>query len=157
MAKLKYLDLSKNPLNDLIPDVFKDIQTLRVLKCRGCRLKNINPQLYNLLRNLIELDFGENQFKYFDKMEFRDLKHLRILKIDGNQLPVIVNYLFTSQRSLEFLGKSIHLGLTFRCYSWASHFIRITDCLHSVAKLEKSVKPIIHLSVASGALGCDDE
>lgn len=87
LSKLKTLDLSRNPLEDLQPDVFKDVivsafrkgllslnwlkhfsiptpnasKDLKVLKCRGCRLQNINPQLYNLLNQLTDLDFGNNQ------------------------------------------------------------------------------------------------
>jgi len=117
LTKLKNLDLSRNPLEELIPDVFKDIivsnwksvlelfsskqkknfqftfifkskfihfpfgtrnynnnnnnnddddgkKDLKVLKCRGCRLQNINPQLYNLLNQLTELDLGNNQVIY---------------------------------------------------------------------------------------------
>jgi Leucine-rich repeat (LRR) protein len=88
LTKLKCLDLSRNPLEDLQPDIFKDVivsgdnrsfpffppiltsaieisfpKDLKVLKCRGCRLQNINPQLYNLLNQLTELDLGNNQVK----------------------------------------------------------------------------------------------
>lgn len=28
---------------------------------RGCRLSNINPQIYNILSHLTELDLGQNQ------------------------------------------------------------------------------------------------
>lgn len=82
LTKLKSLDLSHNPLEDLQPDAFKDVtvinlinlfdvsaliktfsrsKNLKVLKCRGCRLQNINPQLYNLLNQLLVLDIGNNQ------------------------------------------------------------------------------------------------
>lgn len=39
-----------------------------MLKCRGCRLQNINPQLYNLLNQLTDLDLGNNQVIYFDSV-----------------------------------------------------------------------------------------
>lgn len=81
---LKLLDLSGNTLQDLPPDVFKDVQVsnqlnkllhifkiiynimyffqeLKSLICRRCQLRNINPQLYNLLKHLVELDLGDNQ------------------------------------------------------------------------------------------------
>ena len=77
---------------------------MKVLKCRRCQINKINPQLYNLLKNLVELDIGENQFQYFEKTEFNDLLNLKKLHLDGNELPVIVNSLFVSQKSLEYLG-----------------------------------------------------
>jgi Leucine-rich repeat (LRR) protein len=86
LTKLKYLDLSGNPLEDLTPDIFRDIsvrkcaltsylaglkrklsfchQDIRVLKCRRCGVKKINPQLYHLLQQLTELDLGANQVIY---------------------------------------------------------------------------------------------
>lgn len=78
-----------------------------MLKCRRCQLNKINPQLYNLLKNLMELDLGENQFQYFEISEFNDLKRLKKLYLDRNELPVIVNKLFLAQRSLELLGEKI--------------------------------------------------
>lgn len=45
------------------------------------------------------------QFKYLDKDEFKDLKYLRRLHLDGNQLSVIVDYLFQRQKNLLFLGE----------------------------------------------------
>lgn len=42
--------------------------------------------------------------KYLEKGEFRDLKYVKYIKLDGNQLSVIIDNLFESQRNLEFLG-----------------------------------------------------
>lgn len=42
--------------------------------------------------------------KYLEKGEFRDLKYVKNIKLDGNQLSVIIDNLFESQRNLEFLG-----------------------------------------------------
>lgn len=47
-------------------DVF-GLKDLKVLKCRGCRLQNINPQVYNLLNQLTDLDLGNNQVIYSHK------------------------------------------------------------------------------------------
>lgn len=49
--------------------------------------------------------FSSYQFKYLDKEEFKDLKYLRRLHLDGNQLSVIVDYLFQRQKNLLFLGE----------------------------------------------------
>ena len=46
------------------------------------------------------------QFKYLDKDEFKDLKHIRRIHLDGNQLSVVVDGLFSRQKSLGFLGKT---------------------------------------------------
>jgi Leucine-rich repeat (LRR) protein len=103
LTKLKILDLSHNPLEDLQPDVFKDVivsvpmviicgnhkslplnnlsQDLKVLKCRGCRLQNINPQLYNLLNQLTDLDLGNNQVIYFDDVYRRNISFRSFLPI----------------------------------------------------------------------------
>lgn len=45
------------------------------------------------------------QFKYLDKDEFASLRSLRRLRLDGNQLSVVVDDLFSRQKSLEHLGK----------------------------------------------------
>lgn len=99
---------------------------LKELKCRGCNLKKINPQVYNLLQHLSELDIGDNQvifflqqffificgnkfffllqLKYLEKEEFYDLRRLKKLRIDGNQLSVVIDNLFIQQKNLEYLG-----------------------------------------------------
>lgn len=52
--------------------------------------------------------------KYLEKGEFRDLKYVKYIKLDGNQLSVIIDNLFESQRNLEFLGnkKNHNIGKT---------------------------------------------
>jgi hypothetical protein len=45
------------------------------------------------------------QFKYLDKDEFKDLRNLRRIHLDGNQLSVVVDFLFDHQKSLEQLGE----------------------------------------------------
>lgn len=50
------------------------------------------------------------QFQYFEKDEFEALKNLRRLNLDRNHLVVIVDKLFSSQKSLEFLGESDKLN-----------------------------------------------
>ncbi|TMW45769.1 hypothetical protein DOY81_009150, partial [Sarcophaga bullata] len=79
------------------------MQQLKVFKCRNCQLKKINPQLYNLLPSLSELDLGRNEFKFLDKDEYRDVKHLTKVLLDGNQLSVVVDELFRMQKSLKHL------------------------------------------------------
>ncbi|XP_036347524.1 leucine-rich repeat and immunoglobulin-like domain-containing nogo receptor-interacting protein 1, partial [Rhagoletis pomonella] len=86
---------------------------LRLFKCRSCQLKKINPQLYNLLPMLNELDLGRNEFKFLDKDEFRDVKHLNKVPLDGNQLSVVVDELFRNQKSLQRLGKTLLLTALF--------------------------------------------
>jgi hypothetical protein len=50
------------------------------------------------------LTFLFSQLKYFDKDEFADLKMLKRIHLDGNQLSCIIDYLFASQKFLEYLG-----------------------------------------------------
>lgn len=54
---------------------------LKVLKCRGCRLQNINPQLYNLLNQLTDLDLGNNQVIYFDFVIDLPLKRKKVYQL----------------------------------------------------------------------------
>ncbi|XP_036340408.1 uncharacterized protein LOC118749738 [Rhagoletis pomonella] len=89
------------------------LNELRLFKCRSCQLKKINPQLYNLLPMLNELDLGRNEFKFLDKDEFRDVKHLNKVLLDGNQLSVVVDELFRNQKSLQRLGKTLLLTALF--------------------------------------------
>jgi hypothetical protein len=46
-----------------------------------------------------------SQFKYLDADEFKDLKGLKKIHLDGNQLSVVIDFLFQRQRSLELLGE----------------------------------------------------
>lgn len=48
------------------------------------------------------------QLKYLEKGEFRDLKYVKTIKLDGNQLSVIIDNLFETQKNLEYLGKRIN-------------------------------------------------
>lgn len=81
------------------------VQSLRVLRCRGCALANMNTLVYRLLPDLSLLDLGDNEFKYVAADEFRDLRRLRTLYLDGNQLPVVLEGSFQAQqRHLETLS-----------------------------------------------------
>lgn len=46
------------------------------------------------------------QLKYLEKGEFRDLKYVKTIKLDGNQLSVIIDNLFETQKNLEHLGNA---------------------------------------------------
>lgn len=56
------------------------------------------------------------QLKYLEKGEFRDLNSVKSIRLDGNQLSVIIDNLFETQKYLEFLGK---------CW-W------LVDCIHAI-------------------------
>ncbi|GLH12157.1 Toll-like receptor 6 [Gryllus bimaculatus] len=71
LGKLHQLDLSGNRLLELNPE------ELRVFRCRGCGLSNINTLIYRLLPDLTLLDLGDNEFKYLSSDEFRDLRKLQ--------------------------------------------------------------------------------
>lgn len=45
------------------------------------------------------------QLQHLDADEFKDLKYLKHIHLDSNQLSTIVSGLFSSQKSLEYLGK----------------------------------------------------
>lgn len=49
-------------------------------------------------------DFSLFQLKYLEKGEFRDLNYVKTIRLDGNQLSVIIDNLFETQRYLEYLG-----------------------------------------------------
>lgn len=77
------------------------LQELKIFECRRCGLRNINPQMYNLLPHLTTLDLGENDFQYLPYDEFQDLHKLKYLWLDGNHLSVVLEKLFVVQRQLE--------------------------------------------------------
>lgn len=86
--------------------------------------------MYNLLQRLEYLNLGDNQvviktrktfldliimrekpvffyskqLKYLEKGEFRDLNFIKSIKLGGNQLSVIIDNLFETQKYLEYLG-----------------------------------------------------
>lgn len=51
------------------------------------------------------------QLKYLEKDEFKDVRRLSRIKLDGNQLSVVIDNLFETQKSLEHLGMLSHFGL----------------------------------------------
>lgn len=79
-------------------------QELRKFACRGCNLKNINTHIYSLLSSLINLDLGDNDFKYIASDEFRDLRKLQVLRLDGNHLPVVLEKTFSWTPKLQVLS-----------------------------------------------------
>jgi len=141
-------------------------QELKVLKCRNCQLKKINPQMYNLLPLLSELDLGRNevcfflslkkeffqlffpffQFKFLDRDEFRDVKRLTKVLLDGNQLSVVVDQLFRMQKSLNHLGAPLKLYpilhsllKTLNCFPFASFFFGFFVLLKHLRFIVQSV------------------
>lgn len=46
------------------------------------------------------------QLKYLEKGEFRDLNFIKSIKLGGNQLSVIIDNLFETQKYLEYLGNN---------------------------------------------------
>lgn len=73
------------------------------MRCRGCDLRIINTQLYHLLPQLRELDFGENSINYLPKEDFSQLKKLKHMYLDGNRLAVLLPGLFKQQAQLSTL------------------------------------------------------
>lgn len=76
-------------------------QELQILECRRCGLRNINPQIYNLLPHLTSLDLGENDFHFLPDDEFQDLRKLKYLWLDGNRLSVVLEKTFILQKELQ--------------------------------------------------------
>ena len=94
---MQELDLSYNPLNELDPEVFRDVRLLRTLRCLRCGLTYINPLLLHLLPDIVVLDLSENKFHYLEKNAFRDLQQLRHLYLDGNQITVLTTGVFNGE------------------------------------------------------------
>jgi Leucine-rich repeat (LRR) protein len=98
LHRLEELELSDNPLlQDLEPEVFRDVRLLRALRCRRCGLTYINPLLLHLLPDIVTLDLGDNNFHYLDKNAFGEILKLRHLHLDGNQVTVLTSGVLTGE------------------------------------------------------------
>lgn len=73
------------------------------------------------------------QLKYLEKGEFRDLNSVKSIRLDGNQLSVIIDNLFETQKYLEFLGK---------CW-W------LVDCIHAIHAHKRKHKWLKNSSINS--------
>lgn len=98
-------NLRRSLLSNMIINFWRFSQELKTFKCRQCSLKQIKPELFNMIPKLNELNLGSNQFKHFDN-ELNAMRNLRNLILDHNQIHEISNRLFSfHHKSLEHLGE----------------------------------------------------
>lgn len=61
LYKLKTLDLSNNPIEQIGDDFFSDLSTLEIINFDNCHLKKIGPTAFDSLTNLATASFENNE------------------------------------------------------------------------------------------------
>jgi Leucine-rich repeat (LRR) protein len=101
----------KSKLNDLnntiITDVFSfDIHNITLIKCNREQIHQIDPNTFNSLINLKEINFSNNQISQIHSCLFKDLKNLENINFASNEIKHLDSTLFNGLINL----RQIHLG-----------------------------------------------
>ncbi|XP_039042006.1 receptor kinase-like protein Xa21 isoform X1 [Hibiscus syriacus] len=84
---LRILDLSFNPLNDILPTSLSNLSiSLKHFKARACKIRGNLPTEIGSLNNIMELDLSTNELGGSIPAEIGRLKNLQFLDFSGNKL-----------------------------------------------------------------------
>lgn len=101
---LEVLDVSRNPLREIIPAVFDRLPTLKDLDMAECLFRLIDPNWFRELGNLETLRLNGNSLLSIPQGSFASLTNLKTLYIYNNRLRELnVDSFGASISSLEFL------------------------------------------------------
>lgn len=118
LSSLEVLDLSSNKLTrkELIPEIFEGsfspdeylpMKRLRVLRLGNNQLHSLDPDLFEHLPSLEELDLKENTFKIIDQpteIAIGNIMTLRVLDLSYMELLEIPNRIFHTPQGLQYLN-----------------------------------------------------
>jgi len=82
--RLRYLNLSGNPLQNLIADQLPLLPHLRTLELERSSLLTVHPRAFRNLPKLETINLIGNFLTNISEMVFSDLMNLKTLKLDGN-------------------------------------------------------------------------
>ncbi|KAH1029672.1 leucine-rich repeat-containing G-protein coupled receptor 5 [Dendroctonus ponderosae] len=129
MKKLRFLDLSNNPLRS-IPRYSNHlhIQSLEVLRLTNCSMKVIPVDVFNRLSNLKELYLSDNPISSIND-SFK-LKNLKLMDLSSTRLSYLDENAFFSTTSLEtlILNENIHLR-RLACHSSSVLYIDLSNSM----------------------------
>ena len=80
------LKLSKNQIEDIDPEAFKNLKDLRILELNSNALQELTGDMFSGLVNLQELYASENYIGLIDKHAFTDLANLNTLNLAINMI-----------------------------------------------------------------------
>ncbi|CAG9811907.1 unnamed protein product [Chironomus riparius] len=104
---LEVLDVSRNPIREIIPAVFDRLPTLKELDMAECLFRLIDPNWFQQLRALETLRLNGNSLLSIPEGTFASLTNLRTLYIYNNRLRELnVASFGASITSLQFLYAS---------------------------------------------------
>ncbi|MPC66210.1 Carboxypeptidase N subunit 2 [Portunus trituberculatus] len=103
LTRLTVLDISNNAIQELDPEVMRDVPALRELRCAACSLTRVKSLVYRSLPRLELLDLRDNHLASLAPDEFMDLLGLRRLLLDGNRIYELKDYTFQGL-ALQHLG-----------------------------------------------------
>ncbi|CAI9726005.1 leucine-rich repeat-containing G-protein coupled receptor 5-like [Octopus vulgaris] len=86
LPKLKELKLGSNLLENLPPNVFKNLECLTILQLQKNRLHSINEHIFHNLPSIRHLDLNDNHIRHIPKDTFRNVTSLTTLWLSKNNL-----------------------------------------------------------------------
>lgn len=129
MHKLRFLDLSSNPLRT-IPRYSNHlhIPSLEVLRLDNCSMKDIPVNVFNRLTNLQEVYLSDNPTSSIND-SFK-LKNLKLIDLSSTRLSYLDENVFSSTTSLEtlILNDNIHLR-RFSCHSSSVLYMDLSNSM----------------------------
>ncbi|KAF7668354.1 hypothetical protein LDENG_00020420 [Lucifuga dentata] len=106
LVGLQTLDLKRNKLTSLAPDVFSRLTNLTFLNLGRNSIKKLPPTIFHCLTNLRELMLYNNELEVLEAGIFDKLVNLEELKVHQNRIASLSPKVFWSLRNLRVLGLS---------------------------------------------------
>ena len=104
LIRLVFLNLSKNKITKLEPEMFSDLNALHLLNLRYNLLESLDADTFSLMNNLHSLFLSHNKIKYLDAYSLNGLGVMSLLSIDNNVLAGVHPEAFRNCSSLQDLN-----------------------------------------------------
>lgn len=105
---LQTLDLSRNPIKSLDPNIFDHLITLQILNLSETQLTTFNNNPFEQLRNLKTLDISQNNFENVDFKELsatlQGLESFHAVNCDIQNVSNVIKYLGPFLEELDLSG-----------------------------------------------------
>ena len=100
------MNLSKNEISSIHQSTFKGLSKLEELHLDYNKIKTLDPNLFNVSKNLRILYLNNNEISSIDENAFQGLSKLEGLCLNKNQITSLSSDLFNDCRNLRILNLS---------------------------------------------------